>query len=589
MTIESQIRKIIRKKVLLEIKSRLILEDTNDPTPEEYAALAQEFERKSGAFQAAADQLDISTLTDVAIQINDLIGPEGKKQDPRVAFSGDEDDKIIDLLRSEISTLQEYCKVFEIYIEIYGQNWYTDFAWAIKNVNEQSDINIFNMKLKNYIEGLPLFKLDEENYTVDDFKNDKAQLKNFFESDVVKEVTPEQEPISLEYLKYSPFIVSPGFQLWVDNATTPNDFMQENYPADEYPDMIQDFDYYYNKAASIAKSLSGGDTPSATRSTDPGAAAATPGDPNCFENLPPLQSGSVGEYVQKIRKLLNMHLVNMGPGFAGIKIADENSTLWNDQCQLAWLAVVKRILKDRKYLSDKGYSESSPWPGASTGSAEDGVGSWNLMASYLVKDFPGYTKGPRGCLAFLMDGYCGEAKYGNMAPPSVTRRPSGQNRASGDTGGGKTRVVERIPDEKIGIRLIANANNGGPKFKDHGFKLPGGNDPDRAFAGVITRNMNVTTHQEGHPGGTMTFYMQVDKNKTKIEDVDLLFTSQRLSGLFKRPRMIERAIKSLLSRLEFPSAETSAHYAKNSGSFDIRRGGPKRYIIVNVDIGAGGY
>lgn len=208
------------------------------------------------------------------------------------------------------------------------------------------------------------------------------------------------------------------------------------------------------------------------------------------------------------------------------------------------------------------------------------VDNWKNMSAAMKSKYPGYTPNPRGCLAFCLDAYYCELRYGNEAPSS-----GGGGRGGGGGGGsgeGDTRVEKETKgsSKKITVELAQT----GKSFKESGFRLEGGENPDNLMIQAILNEMSAQSKRAGYPGGILTFFLVMKGNR--ITDVRIERGGGQNAGLNYPYRNLLRTFEDIGNRLIFPDGE-SKPYSKKGGSFDNPKGLGGKGIKVTFDIPAG--
>ena len=204
------------------------------------------------------------------------------------------------------------------------------------------------------------------------------------------------------------------------------------------------------------------------------------------------------------------------------------------------------------------------------------IASWPNMSSKMKSKYPGYTPNPRGCLAFCLDAYYCELKYGNQAP-------SGRG-----NGGGSGRSTEKVrqpePRETSSKKITVELAQTGESFKGSGFTLKGGGDPDNLMIEAILNEMSPESKRAGYPGGILTFFFVIKGDR--ISDVRIERGGGQNAGLNYPYRNLLRTFEDIGNRLIFPDSENKP-YSKNGGSFDNPKGLGDKGIKVTFNIPAG--
>lgn len=210
------------------------------------------------------------------------------------------------------------------------------------------------------------------------------------------------------------------------------------------------------------------------------------------------------------------------------------------------------------------------------------VENWKNMSAAMRSKYPGYTPNPRGCLAFCLDAYYCELRYGNEAPSSGGGGRSGGRGGGGGGGddGNKDKGEQRVSSKKITVELAQT----GKSFKESGFSLEGGGNPDERMIQAILNEMSAQSKRAGYPGGILTFFLVIRGNR--ITDVRIERGGGQNAGLNYPYRNLLRTFEDIGNRLIFPDGE-KAPYSKKSGSFDNPKGIGGKGIKVTFNIPAG--
>lgn len=209
------------------------------------------------------------------------------------------------------------------------------------------------------------------------------------------------------------------------------------------------------------------------------------------------------------------------------------------------------------------------------------VESWINMSAAMRSMYPGYTPNPRGCLAFCLDAYYCELRYGNEAPSSGGggRSGGGGGGGSGD-GGNKDKGEKKVSSKKITVELAQT----GKSFKASGFSLAGAGDPDERMIQAILNEMSAQSKRAGYPGGILTFFLVIRGNR--ITDVRIERGGGQNAGLNYPYRNLLRTFEDIGNRLTFPEGDGKP-YSKKGGSFDNPKGIGGKGIKVTFNIPAG--
>ena len=240
---------------------------------------------------------------------------------------------------------------------------------------------------------------------------------------------------------------------------------------------------------------------------------------------------------------------------------------WSPVVQEAWLKFAPHALANCNLYSQFKISN---------------VENWKNMSAAMRSKYPGYTPNPRGCLAFCLDAYYCELRYGNEAPSSGGGGRSGGGGGGGSGGDGDRRGggEQKVSSKKITVELAQT----GKSFKESGFSLEGGGDPDERMIQAILNEMSAQSKRAGYPGGILTFFLVIRGNR--ITDVRIERGGGQNAGLNYPYRNLLRTFEDIGNRLIFPVVE-NAPYSKKSGSFDNPKGIGGKGIKVTFNIPAG--
>ncbi len=165
--------------------------------------------------------------------------------------------------------------------------------------------------------------------------------------------------------------------------------------------------------------------------------------------------------------------------------------------------------------------------------------SWPALSRGLSPDFPAYYPNPRGCLAFCLDAYYCEIRYGNAvggdapAPtaPATTEREPETRRSKG---GGDRSL------SKVQIRLSTTGRN----FKDSGFKLANGEDPDAVIKTNLINLLDKNAQNRGIAQTTLKFYAEVRGNR--VVDMERMGWDGSARDWVARKNTINSEVKTVL-------------------------------------------
>ena len=217
---------------------------------------------------------------------------------------------------------------------------------------------------------------------------------------------------------------------------------------------------------------------------------------------------------------------------------------------------------------------------------------WPEISALMSSDFPRYTNNPKGCLAFCLDAYYCDIRFGtNPAGAMFGDGGVGDNGGGAKDGDGDD-LKDKPPAAAIpggpiatyaGIEIVLGKTGAG--FKDAGFTLPGGSDPDY----VIKRNLMLMQSNRsqtvGFPGNTVNLDLVVNKKGDKVIDIKRLKFDGSMRGFKPKRSNIKSDLLSFARDLEFPR---EGDYAEGSDSFDVGKRADK-VIKVGIIIPAGRY
>lgn len=567
MNFEYLLRKQIRKRILLEFKKRLneddAAEESGGPSSEQLIATADSFEEKAQRYTFEEGDYSLNSpdlrsdagLRALAEKLDELAG--NPDEGALSYFSGGRwgGAENLDDVLGEIKCKEDLRTVSAFFSERFGgRDWLESLKTNISGLSGDDKSSLMQ-DLKNQLERInkTLLYIGDRPITEDDIRQSIEEINEISlsvnpDAHVGPQVLGELTLAIREDRDIRPVIRS---------------------ISDHYQEIASDL---REKAESVeAESNTETETDCSTLESDIGG----------------INSSSVGEYVQKIRKVGAKLMVKLKLYGEGSTRIDTSKTIWDD-FQSEWLSIV-RVVLGKKHLS----SYPVPAFGPDTNKAEDAIGSWNTMSDKLIGDFPSYTRGPRGCLIFLMDAYCGEAKWGKQAAPTRRRRSSS---SSGDgDGSSDTPPRQRTVTEDRGqISIQLNQQfNGSRTLRGSGFKVNGqpGANPDRFMANSLRTFITPTTGREGHPGGRITFYFDVDNDKKEITGISVQGGIGKWKGLQGgQSRKVKAALLRAAKNLIFPKKNSGSPYASEEGSFDSReRGRRSRNAIKATFIFEPGY
>jgi hypothetical protein len=156
------------------------------------------------------------------------------------------------------------------------------------------------------------------------------------------------------------------------------------------------------------------------------------GDPDVlYPVLPPdidSLGGSTSDLIRKIQFVMNKY--SESRNLSASKIAVDGK--WGNETQEMWRSVfVKDVFKNHPVFSEMSFA----------GEAQSGsMYIWKDLSANMISSYPGYTPGQRGCLAFCLDAYYGNNRYGKIN--------MGDELQGGSGGGGGNKKVVISPEDK---------------------------------------------------------------------------------------------------------------------------------------------
>ena len=203
------------------------------------------------------------------------------------------------------------------------------------------------------------------------------------------------------------------------------------------------------------------------------------------------------------------------------------------------------------------------------------IASWPNMSSKMKSTYPGYTPNPRGCLAFCLDAYYCELKYGNQVPASSSGKGNGEASRSTET--------RETSSKKITVTLAQTGKN----FTQSGFSLSGGRNPDNLFVEAILNQMSNETKAKGYRGGQLNIYLNLrgTGSDRKVTNIEVQRGGGQFQGFNLLLRNLKNSLESIAQGLNFPK---KGPYSVN-GPFDKEKGaGRQESIHITVDIPSAG-
>ena len=268
-------------------------------------------------------------------------------------------------------------------------------------------------------------------------------------------------------------------------------------------------------------------------------------------------------YVLNIIKTMNAYAAKKS--LEGYKPPPEENK-WSPVVQEAWLKFAPHALANCGLYSQFNISN---------------VDNWKNMSVAMRSKYPGYTPNPRGCLAFCLDAYYCELRYGNEAPSSS----GGGGRGGGGGGSGEGDAKRDKETKGSSKKITVKLNQTGENFKNSGFSLSGNRDPDELMIKAILNEMSAQSVRAGYPGGQVTFFFVLDKNN-KIVDVQNELGGGQNAGLNLPLRNIRNALEDIAKGLIFPTGK-GVSYSKDDETFDNPKRFRKKAIKVTFNIPAG--
>jgi hypothetical protein len=244
---------------------------------------------------------------------------------------------------------------------------------------------------------------------------------------------------------------------------------------------------------------------------------------------------------------------------------EENN--WSPVVQEAWLKFAPHALANCGLYSQFNISN---------------VDNWKNMSAAMRSKYPGYTPNPRGCLAFCLDAYYCELRYGNEAPSSSSGRRTGRSRGGNTaaTPGGDTTTASR---ESGSNNFEIKLNSTNKNFENSGF---GPSGIDRIVAESVLAMRDQSAIRNGMSRTNMVLYLEVNRAGNKVIDVDAIRVDGSLGPFKNRRGQINKGVLSALNAnsLTFPS---SGPYS-SSDKFDERRSRGK-FIRLTITFFGGRY
>ncbi len=204
---------------------------------------------------------------------------------------------------------------------------------------------------------------------------------------------------------------------------------------------------------------------------------------------------------------------------------------WTPAVQDCWLKVAPHALLNCDVFDD--YTPDSI----------GGVADWGKVSDAMVGQFPGYTRNPAGCLAFCLDAYYCELRYGHTAPSAGPAVPPPSGGGGGGTtdqdGEGGTRSGGSL--SKVQIRLETTGRN----FTDSGFSRSDNENPDSVLKQNLINYISATGRNSGIRKTSMNFFAEVN-NAGEVVGMKRIKWDGSLKDWKKRGRVINAAVKTVL-------------------------------------------
>ncbi len=165
-------------------------------------------------------------------------------------------------------------------------------------------------------------------------------------------------------------------------------------------------------------------------------------------------------------------------------------------------------------------------------------GSWPRLSRAMKGDFPGYTNNPKGCLAFCLDAYYDQVRFGNTMGGGSPGVEDDDLETKEDTA--PPPGERKTGRAKIQIRL----DTGGKNFTDSGFTFANGANVDANIKENLLNLLNTRARNNGIRATNMTFYAKVN-NAGKVVAMDRMRFDGSGKDWKKRPARINQAIKTI--------------------------------------------
>ena len=246
---------------------------------------------------------------------------------------------------------------------------------------------------------------------------------------------------------------------------------------------------------------------------------------------------------------------------------------WGDGHQEAWELFVKHAFEN----CDLFKSYNLPNEGK----------TWKEVSEALIGDFPGYTYNKQGFLAFCLDAYCCEKKYGAEA------RSSGGS-GGGGGGGGATAPGAGGDQTRSGgsnkFTIVLDQTN--RDFKGSGFSSSRG-DIDELIIGVLKTQIKQSGLNTGVPAFSINGSIKLNNKGNAVEQVTTRIGDGSGSFLKNRRRVLDTGFKNAMTNMKFPD---SGAYAPGSEGDEtrVRRRGMRRaqrrgskFINFTIKVAAG--
>ena len=245
------------------------------------------------------------------------------------------------------------------------------------------------------------------------------------------------------------------------------------------------------------------------------------------DDIPPLGWGLDRPYIRHI--ILTMNEYAKTRKLEGYTPASGDE--WSPEADACWQKFAPHALENCDVFS------------AHKGEAGN-ASKWRVLSGKLISDFPAYYPNPRGCLAFCLDAYYCELRYGNAtggrgaapvpAPSGGTRDRPPETSPTPRSGGGDRSL------SKVSIRLSTTGRN----FKASGFSLANGEDPDNVIKTNLINLLSKNAQNRGIAQTTLKFYAEVKNGK--VVGMERMSWDGSARDWVKRKNRINAEVKTVL-------------------------------------------